>query len=149
MISKHVANAQPNGELYHGDDCIAVIQNPTAFGDIKSCTLYDFMHPAVNLCDKNTHVWGAKSRPGFGKVVSCSYVLATFDNSKIYSIVIFKDRQQTLAMCKPGDSGTVVIFDEPVSPSMFAICMVMGKLTSDRKNENREKTSDKNRYSMV
>lgn len=169
LISKHVAEAQPNSVLYHGDDCLADIQNPTLVtediaaaiirdnfrsqckqmfkrqsGDTKTCTVYDFKHPTVNVCEKNIHLWGAKSKPGLGKVVSCSYNLSILGNSQDDIFIILKDRQRTLPLCKPGDSGAVVVFDEPENPSMFAICMLMGKLSSHRKTNSKE-----NQYSKV
>lgn len=163
LISNHFAKYQPEKKLYCDGNHIADILNPLVVdgADIAAAEVLDQYReicrqvfktqggmeaPCLllgNLGDLQTgeivHIWGAKSKPGLGKIISSKYYLGKcveMDTSGHF--IIITDKSNELRFAQPGDSGSIICVTSKDGTTVFAVGMLMGEFEDCKsKNENK------------
>lgn len=173
LISNHLAINQPQNKLYYDGNHIADIFDPFVMNgaDIaaaevldqyrKSCrqvfTTQDGVEASCllleNLSDLQTgeivHIWGAKSKPGLGKIISSKYYFGNcvdVDTSGHFIIITDKSNEQRFA--QSGDSGSIICVTSKDGTTVFAIGMLMGAFVNFKCNDETKFSSKirKTRY---
>lgn len=154
IISRHLAIVQPGNKLLYEGNHIADILDPSLVegADIAAAKIHNQYCnkckqvfktqggkevPCLllsNLEDLKTSpgeivlIWGAKSKPGIGTIISCKYELG-IDKARGYHIII-ADRYTDSRFSQPGDSGSVICKTSKDGKTLYAIGMLVGELTS-------------------
>lgn len=154
LISNHLARFQPGNRLLYEGNLIADILDPslvkgadiaaaqihkdyrkmckqvfkTQGGKEVPCLLLSNFEDLKTSSGENVHIWGAKSKPGIGKIISCKYELS-IDNARGYHIII-SDRHTDSRFSQPGDSGSVICKTSKDGKTLYAIGMLVGELIS-------------------
>lgn len=174
LISNHVAVFQPQNKLFYNGEHIADILDPSVVqgADIAAaqvreqyldrcqqvfktqddqevkCQLLENTKDLEKSKGEMVHIWGAKSMPGLGQIVSCNYGLGLGNGNGAQGFhIIIKDRCNEFRFSQPGDSGSVICKPSKDGKHLYAVGMLIGELLSritesDSSDENDSSSDD-------